>query len=67
MVWFSNEEIAQWINEDAPLVDLTSHLLGIEAQYCELTVTTRHPTCLTLTEEAARLFEQLGAGTVFVS
>ncbi|WP_127119199.1 ModD protein [Thiomicrospira sp. S5] len=64
MVWFSNEEIAQWINEDAPLVDLTSHLLGIEAQYCELTVTTRHSTCLTLTEEATRLFEQLGADTV---
>ncbi len=65
MVWFSNEEIAHWINEDAPLVDLTSHLLGVEAQYCELTVTTRHATCLTLTEEAARLFGQLGADIVF--
>lgn len=60
MVFFTTHEIEQWINEDAPLVDLTGHLLGIGAQPAVLEIKTRHDTCLALTEEAARIFEQLG-------
>ena len=61
MIFFSNAEIEAWINEDAPMLDLTSHLLGIGAQPAALTVRARHPVCVALTEEAGRLFELLGA------
>ncbi|MCP3671724.1 MAG: ModD protein [Gammaproteobacteria bacterium] len=61
MIFFRKNEIESWIEEDAPLVDLTSHLLGINGQLSILSVQTRHPICVTLTEEAARIFEQLGA------
>ena len=61
MIFFSNAEIESWINEDAPMLDLTSHLLGIGAQPAALTVRARHLVCVALTEEAGRLFELLGA------
>lgn len=60
MVFFTTEEIEQWINEDAPMLDLTSHLLRLNTQPGVLQVTTRHPTRLALTEEAGRIFEILG-------
>ena len=61
MIFFPNSEIERWIDEDAPSVDLTSHLLGIGGQPAALTVRARHPVCAALTEEAGRLFELLGA------
>lgn len=61
MIFFQTHEIEAWINEDAPLVDLTTYLLGIGEQSAQLTVRTRHATTLTLMEEAARIFELLGA------
>ena len=67
MIFFQTHEIEAWINEDAPMVDLTSHLLGIEQQSAELSIKTRHPTRLTLMEEAARIFEILGARVVHCS
>ena len=60
MIFFTTQEIEQWINEDAPLVDLTSYLLGLNNQPSVLQVTTRHPIRLALTEEAGRIFEILG-------
>ncbi|MCI5160798.1 MAG: ModD protein [Candidatus Electrothrix sp. AX5] len=60
MIIFTTQEIEAWINEDAPLVDLTSHLLKIGNQPSRLTVRTRHPTRIALTEEAGRIFEILG-------
>lgn len=64
MIFFQTHEIEAWINEDAPLVDLTGHLLGVESQKAELTMRTRHATRLTMMEEAARIFEILGAEVV---
>ncbi|BBP46540.1 ModD protein [Thiosulfatimonas sediminis] len=61
MIFFQTHEIEAWINEDAALVDLTGHLLGVESQTAELTMRTRHATRLTMMEEAARIFEILGA------
>lgn len=61
MIFFQTHEIEAWINEDAPLLDLTSQLLEIHDQPAVLTVCTRHATRLTLMEEAARIFELLGA------
>ncbi|WP_420209260.1 ModD protein [Candidatus Electronema sp. JC] len=60
MIFFTTQEIEQWINEDAPLLDLTSRLLHISSQPSRLTVVTRHPVRLALTEEAGRIFELLG-------
>lgn len=67
MIFFQTHEIEAWINEDAPLVDLTSYLLGIDQQPAQLSVRTRHLTCLTLMEEAARIFEILGAQVIHLS
>jgi len=67
MIFFQTHEIEAWINEDAPLVDLTSHLLAIDHQPAMLTVRTRHDTRLTLMEEAARIFEILGAQVIHQS
>jgi len=64
MIFFQTHEIEAWINEDAPLVDLTSHLLAIDHQPAMLTVRTRHDTRLTMMEEAARIFEILGAQVI---
>ena len=61
MIFFQTHEIEAWINEDAPLIDLTSHILEIREQQAILTVRTRHATRLALMEEAARIFEILGA------
>lgn len=61
MIFFQTHEIEAWINEDAPLIDLTSHLLRIHQQPSRLIVRTRHTTRLTLMEEAVRIFEILGA------
>lgn len=63
-MFFQTHEIEHWINEDAPMLDLTSQLLGIGAQPSVLTVQTRQPTRVALTEEAARLFALLGAEVV---
>jgi molybdenum transport protein len=60
MIFFTTQEIEAWINEDAPLVDLTCHLLKIGEQPARLTVVTRHSTRIALTEEAGRIFEVLG-------
>ncbi|MBN2647308.1 MAG: ModD protein [Thiotrichales bacterium] len=61
MIFFQTHEIEAWINEDAPLVDLTSQLLGIAEQPACLRITCRHPTRLTMMEEASRIFQLLGA------
>ncbi|QKI89288.1 ModD protein [Thiomicrorhabdus xiamenensis] len=61
MIYFQTHEIESWINEDAPLLDLTGHLLEINNQPARLSVKSRHATRLTMMEEAARIFELLGA------
>lgn len=63
MIFFTTQEVEAWINEDAPMVDLTSHLLELHRLHHQLgmlQVRTRHPTRVALTEEAGRLFEILG-------
>ena len=61
MIFFQTHEIEAWINEDAPLIDLTSHHLSIHNQPSILTIRSRHQTRLTMMEEAVRIFEILGA------
>ena len=61
MIFFTQQEIDAWIEEDAPLVDLTSHWLGIDARPARLVVSPRHPVRVAMIEEAARIFTTLGA------
>ena len=56
-----DEEIARFLHEDCPYGDLTTALLQIGPKEGRITFTTRHETVACCTEEAARLFERLGA------
>ncbi len=64
MIFFTTQDIEAWIAEDAPLLDLTGHLLGIGAQAAQLSVRARQPVCAALSEEAGRLFTLLGAEVI---
>lgn len=55
--------IEQFIEEDMPYGDLTTHLLGIGANYGKIIYSTREETTLCCTEEASRLLHKLGAVT----
>jgi molybdenum transport protein len=51
----------QLIAEDVPYLDLTTHLLGIDAQPGTISYLTREDCVLCGSEEAARILERLGA------
>lgn len=53
-VFFDHATIDAWIAEDAPLLDLTTHLLAIGKQAARIQFTVRHDTVAACTEEAAR-------------
>ena len=54
-VFFDHATIDAWIAEDAPLLDLTTHLLAIGGQSVRMTFTVRGDTVAACTEEAARV------------
>lgn len=53
--------IEQYLDEDAPYGDLTTHLVGIDSIPGRITFSTRHDTTVCCTEEAARVFQMSGA------
>lgn len=59
-------DIERFIDEDLPYGDLTTSLLGIGALQGEITFTSREPTTLCCTEEAARVLERCGARVSFL-
>lgn len=59
-VFFPGADIDAWIAEDAPLVDLTSHALGLDSTPSQLAIVTRAGVTAACTEEAARVVEQCG-------
>ncbi|MGO2132537.1 MAG: ModD protein [Halomonas sp.] len=59
-VFFTQADIDAWITEDAPLIDLTSHALGLDEQPSRRTIVTRADTVAACTEEATRVIEQCG-------
>jgi molybdenum transport protein len=61
-----DSDIERFIEEDMPYGDLTTLLLGIGALYGEITFTSREPTTLCCTEEAARVLERCGASVGFL-
>ncbi|PVY55255.1 MULTISPECIES: ModD protein [unclassified Simplicispira] len=59
-VFFDHATIDAWIAEDAPLLDLTTHLLAIGGQSARMTFTVRGDTVAACTEEAARVVQHCG-------
>lgn len=59
--FLSTEAIEQLIREDVPYFDLTTFALDIGNTPGRIVFTTRHPTVICGTEEAARLLELCGA------
>ena len=63
-VFFDNATIDRWINEDAPLLDLTSHMLGLGAAHAHIEFKIRHEGVAACTEEVSRILAHCGAGTL---
>lgn len=63
-VFFTQADIDAWITEDAPLIDLTSHALGLDNQASRLTIVTRADIVAACTEEAARVVERCGGSLI---
>ena len=59
-VFFDHTTIDAWIAEDAPLLDLTTHLLAIGGEPARMTFTVRGDTVAACTEEAARVVLHCG-------
>ncbi len=57
---FSDQELWDYIREDIPYFDLTTHLLNAPAQNGILTIITRDSIVVASTNEAARIAELLG-------
>jgi molybdenum transport protein len=60
MVYFSDQEIDAWLNDDMPVLDLTTELMGIGSGRGEIRCRTREFTVLCGTEEVARMWNKLG-------
>ena len=59
-VFFDHATIDAWIAEDAPLLDLTTHLLAIGGKPARISFTVRGDTVAACTEEAARIVQHCG-------
>ncbi len=55
----SDHELWEYIREDLPYFDLTTHLLALPGRDSELEIVTRHDVIAACTEEAARIGELL--------
>ena len=59
-VFFDHATIDAWIAEDAPLLDLTTHLLAVGGQSARISFAVRGDTVAACTEEAARVVQHCG-------
>ncbi|THU02019.1 ModD protein [Lampropedia puyangensis] len=60
-VFFDDATIDRWIAEDAPLLDLTTHILAIGNQPAQMQWVIRHAATVACSEEAARIATRCGA------
>ncbi|WP_300362588.1 hypothetical protein, partial [Hydrogenimonas sp.] len=60
-MFFSDQEIDRFIEEDLPYFDLTTETLGIGSQTGRMRFRCREGCVAAATEEAARILEKLGA------
>ena len=59
-VFFDHATIDAWIAEDAPLVDLTTHLLAVGSQQARMCLSIRSASVAACTEEAVRIVQHCG-------
>ncbi len=62
-VFFEQNQIDQWISEDASFLDLTSHMLGLTEQAATLRYVARGHITVAGTEEVARIVQSCGGQT----
>ena len=60
MMYIDDATIDRWIQEDAPYLDLTTHLLGIGSRPGRLTLRARTDMVVCGTDEARRVLGKLG-------
>jgi len=60
VIHFTNNELEQYINEDLPYMDLTTHLQKIENRKASLEIVTREDVLVSCMEEACRIVTLLG-------
>lgn len=63
-VFFEQNQIDQWIGEDASFLDLTSHMLGLTGQAATLRFVCRGDITVAGTEEVLRLVQACGGQTL---
>ena len=64
MLYFSDERIDFFINEDVPYIDLTTLALGIGDKKGSIRFVSREDTVLSGTEEVAKIFGKLNINTI---
>lgn len=65
MIYFTHHELDQYLNEDLPYLDLTTHLQAIEDKSASLEVFTRDHIIVSCMEEACAMVEMLGCKVDF--
>lgn len=65
MIHFSDYELEQYINEDIPYLDLTTHIQDIQNKYVSLEIVTRENIIVSCMEEACRIVKLLGCDVDF--
>lgn len=65
MIHFSDNELEQYVNEDIPYIDLTTHLQEIENKQVSLEIVTREDIIVSCMEEACRIVKLLGCKVDF--
>ncbi len=60
MIYFTDNEIDRLIEDDAPVGDMTSHLLDFKGKQGCITMYARHDMVICCTEEAERMYRKVG-------
>ena len=64
-VFFDRATIDRWISEDAPLLDLTSHMLDVGSPTATIDFIIRHEGIAACTEEVQRIIEHCGGQVTY--
>lgn len=67
MIYFSDSEIEQLINEDLPYYDLTSLSVKLGSRVARISFSTRHDTVICGTEEVLKIFEKFKITPTLIS
>lgn len=65
MIYFTEYDIDRLIEDDAPVGDMTTQLLGINGKPASLKIIARHPMTVCCTEEAGRMLKRTGSEVTY--